>query len=245
MSVSSTVRIAGPFTGSGAVSTFPFPFIVFETSDLLVVAVNVATGVQSTLELNTDYTATLNANQDYNPGGSITLSAGPLAQGYSLAISTDIAQLQGTELTNQGGFYPEVLTNAFDLLTILIQQMQELLNRTMSFPITDPPGINTQLPSAPQRAGMYLTFDANGAPQANISASGGPASGFGYSESISTLGQLVFVTPLYTPGANNLFVVAGGLVLTNGVDYTETTKSSITLTQPSPAEEFYTFRSFV
>jgi hypothetical protein len=199
MSVSSTVRIAGPFTGSGTVSTFPFPFVIFETSDLLVVTCNVATGTQSTLVLDADYTATMNANQDFNPGGSITLSAGPLADGYTLCMTSDIAQLQGTELTNQGGFYPEVITDALDLLTILIQQVQELLNRTISFPITDPAGIDTQLPPVAQRAGMFLSFASNGEPQANISPVGQNL--VGYSESTSTAGQTVFTTPIYTVGA--------------------------------------------
>lgn len=243
MSVSSTVRRVGPFTGTGAVAVFPFPFTVFQPSDVLVVTLNLLLGVQSTLVLNTDYTVSLNANQNASPGGSITLSAGTLATGYSLVISSRIGQLQGTILTNQGGFYPEMITNSLDLLTILVQQIQEQLERTMSFPMSDPSGINNQLPPVAQRAGMYLTFDENGAPLANVTA---PEPGsVRYSESLSMAAQTVFATPLYIPGTNNLFVICGGLMLTNGIDYTETTVDSITLTQPSPAGELYTFRSIV
>jgi len=215
---------------------------------VLVVTLNLALGIQSTLVLNTDYSVTLNANQDYNPGGTITLLQVALQVGYSLVLSSAIPELQGTELTNQGGFYPEVVTTEFDLLTILIQQMQERVNRTINFPITDPSGISTQVPPVAQRAGMYLSFDANGVPQTVISAPNQPSPqtlSFGYIETTSTAGQTVFATPPYTPGANNLFVVSGGLTLTNTVDYIETASGSITLTAPSPAGDIYTFRSIV
>jgi len=241
MTVSSTVRRAGPFTGNGSTSTFPFSFIALESSDVLAVTLNVASGVQTTLVLNTDYSVSLNVNQNSSPGGSITLLAGNLAAGYSLVISTDAAQLQGTELVNQGGFDAETLTDALDLLTILVQQLQEQLNRALTIPITDTAGLDVQLPSAALRAGMYLTFDSNGVPQTSIATPG--ANLIGFAESISTANQTVFTTPHYTPGSNNLFVICGGLVLTNGVDYTETSTTSITLTQPSDAGLVYTFRS--
>lgn len=248
MAISSTVRKAGPFTGAGTVSTFPFPFVVFQPSDVLVVTLNKALGIESTLVLNNDYSVSLNANQNANPGGSITLSNGALPAGYSLVISSDIPQLQGTELTNQGGFYPEVLTDSLDLATILIQQQQEQLSRTISFPISDPSGISTQIPPVAQRAGMYLTFDANGAPQAVISAptQADPQTlSFGYMESESSADQTVFATPPYTPGGNNLFVTSGGLTLAVGEDYIETSPGSITLTESTPAGIVFTFRSIV
>lgn len=248
MSISSTVRKAGPFAGSGTVSTFTFPFKVFEDSDLLVVVLAVATGVESTLVLDSDYSVALNPNQDSNPGGTITLMDGPLPTGFNLVISSAVPELQGVELTNQGGFYPEVVTDEFDLLTILIQQLEEQLSRTIEFPITDPSGINTQLPPVAQRAGMYLTFDASGNPVTVVAAPGQTSPqtlSFGYLEATSASGQTVFTTPPYTPGSNNLIVTTGGLTLAVGVDYTETTTTSITLTAPSPDEVIYTFRSIL
>ncbi len=171
MTISSTTRTAGPFTGNGATSVFPFAFKVFQASDLYVASVLIATGVQSILALGPDYTVALNANQDSFPGGTVTLTAGALAVGYRLIVSSAIQNLQPTEYLNQGGFYPEVLTASLDRLTILVQQLQEYLGLALRFPITDPVE-NNVLPSAEARAGMALTFDANGSPSLVAMASG-------------------------------------------------------------------------
>lgn len=136
MTISSTNRKAGPYIGNGTASTFPFSFKVFQASDLEVVKLTVATSIETTLALTTDYTVTLNADQNSNAGGSITLVAGALASGYNLVITSDIANLQPTDLTNQGGFYPEVITTALDRATIQIQQLQEGLDRAAQLPIT-------------------------------------------------------------------------------------------------------------
>ncbi len=132
MTISSTTRTAGPFTGTGVATVFPFAFKVFQAADLFVTTLNTTTGVQATLVLNTDFSGALNANQDSNPGGSITLTAGPLATGYSLTITSAMANLQLTEYLNQGGFYPEVLTASLDRATILIQQLQVAVTNVLS-----------------------------------------------------------------------------------------------------------------
>lgn len=136
MTISSTVRKAGPYVGNGSAATFSFAFKVFAASDLLVVRLTVSSGVETTLQLTTDYTVSLNSDQDSNPGGSITLVAGALASGFKLVITSDIANLQPTDLTNQGGFYPEVITTALDRATIQIQQLQEDVDRSAKLPIT-------------------------------------------------------------------------------------------------------------
>jgi hypothetical protein len=136
MTISSTNRKAGPYIGNGTAATFAFSFKVFQASDLEVVKLTVSTSTETTLALTTDYTVTLNADQNSNAGGSITLVAGALAAGYNLVITSDIANLQQTDLTNQGGFYPEVITQALDRATIQIQQLQEGLDRAAQLPIT-------------------------------------------------------------------------------------------------------------
>ena len=136
MTISSTSRKAGPYIGSGAAATFPFAFKVFSTSDIEVVRLEVSTTLETVLVLTADYTAILNADQNSNPGGSITLVAGPLAAGFNLVLTSDVANLQGTDLTNQGGFYPEVINDSLDRATIQIQQLQEEVDRSAKLPIT-------------------------------------------------------------------------------------------------------------
>lgn len=165
MTISSTTRIAGPFVGTGSASVFPFTFKVFAASDLDVIRLNSSTGVETTLVLTTDYTVTLNGNQNTNPGGSVTLVAGALASGFTLTITSDIANLQPTDLTNQGGFYPEVITDSLDRATIQIQQVADDLAGSIKAPISDG-SLNMALPTAVQRASKFLFFDSNGLPAA-------------------------------------------------------------------------------
>lgn len=163
MTVSSEVRQEGTYVGTGLVSLFPFEFKVFKPEDLLVVTSTA--GVESILVLDSDYSVTLNPDQDAAPGGNVTLVA-PLAVGVRMDITSDIAPLQLIDFTNQGGFYPEVVTAAFDKVTILVQQLKSVLGRALKFPITDAPP-NPTLPGASQLANKFLAFDADGNPIAS------------------------------------------------------------------------------
>jgi hypothetical protein len=122
VTISSSTRKAGPFTGNNTTATYPFAFKIFQASDLLVVRTSL-TGVETTLALTTDYTVSLNADQNSSPGGSVTLVAGNLATGLLLTMTSQVPYTQTTDLTNQGGFYPQVITNALDKVTIAIQQL--------------------------------------------------------------------------------------------------------------------------
>jgi hypothetical protein len=72
MTISSTTRLAS-FVGSGMAATFPLNLKAFELTVLQVMMLNVATSAIATLALTTDYSVTLNADQDTSPGGSISL----------------------------------------------------------------------------------------------------------------------------------------------------------------------------
>ena len=163
MTISSPVRIAGPYIGNGTATVFTFAFKVFTAANLQVVRVDTSTGLESTLLLTTDYTVSLNADQDSNPGGNVTLLA-VLAIGFNMVITSDIANLQPTDLTNQGGFYPEVITDALDRATIQIQQMADELTRSIKIPISDGLSLDMELPNVTNRASKYLVFDGSGLP---------------------------------------------------------------------------------
>lgn len=218
MAISSTTRTAGPFTGDGTASLFPFAFKVFQAADLYVGNVVIATGASTVLALNTDYTVALNANQDSNPGGTVTLTAGALATGNRLIVTSDIQNLQPTAYLSQGGFYPEVLTASLDRLTILVQQLQETLSLVMQFPITDPI-LNNVLPSAEDRAGMVLMFDADGNPALMAIASGtGLIVSQGAAGTVDGTNQVFTFTSTATTTPAALVYVAG-IFMTLGTDY--------------------------
>lgn len=151
MTISSTNRKAGPYEGNDVAVTFPFSFKVFSADDLLVVQAD-SFGVESVLVLNTDYTVSLNADQTANPGGSVTLSAA-LASAFTLVITSNLDYLQPTDLTNNGGFYPKVITDALDRLTIFCQQLAENVGRAFLVPVSS---------TLSTRANRVIGFDALG-----------------------------------------------------------------------------------
>ena len=156
MTISSTNRKAGPFTGNGMTTAFPFAFKVFVAADLLVVQAVTATGIETAKTLGADYTVSLNADQGANPGGTVTLPVA-LSSGQTLTVTSQAQNLQPTDLTNQGGFYPRVINDALDRLTIFVQQLALKLSRALVFPLSDGGG-NPTLPAKDLRRGAVLAF---------------------------------------------------------------------------------------
>lgn len=135
MSISQELRRAGPYISDGSTKAFTFSFKVMKGSDLsVVIADNKDTSVSETLA-STNYTVTLNDNQENSPGGTVTLN-NALPSGKALAILSNAPFLQEKVFTNAGGFYPEVLNNALDTLTIYCQQLKEALGRCLIVPST-------------------------------------------------------------------------------------------------------------
>lgn len=160
MTVATTARTAGPFLGTGAVSVYAFGFKVFLTTDVLV-QITSPTGSLTIGVLGTDYSVSLNANQDNNPGGNVILTA-PLASGASLTIGSQVPLSQTVVLTNPGGWYPQVVSDALDKVTILIQQALTSISGALRIPEI---GSSAQvLPAAALRAGNILAFDGAGNP---------------------------------------------------------------------------------
>jgi len=168
MTINSTTRKTNPLVGNGNTATYPFAFKVFTDADIVVKKLEDATSVETllTLGLNNDYIVTLNADQNGNPGGSITLKSGGndqnLASGFRIVITSALEPLQGTDLTNQGGFYPEVINDALDKAIILHQQQQEKLDRSISFSLTNTIGSLEVTENAAARANKVFAFDAAG-----------------------------------------------------------------------------------
>lgn len=135
MTISTELRKAGPFTGNGVTTAFPFSFKVFAASDVTVTRADTL-GAETGLVLNTDFTVAINADQGAAPGGTVTLAA-PLSTGYRLVVSSAVPNLQPTDITNNGGFYPRVIEDALDRQVAQIQQIAEQAARAVKVKITD------------------------------------------------------------------------------------------------------------
>lgn len=128
-------RRSGPFQGNGQTTNFPFGFYVFSDNDVSVVTSDTDSVVTTVLEKDVDYTVTINADQDATAGGTVKLVKA-LPVGKSLAITSNLAYTQEMQLTNFSRFPPEILNAAMDRTVILIQQLKEQIERTITVPST-------------------------------------------------------------------------------------------------------------
>ena len=121
------------YQGNGATTSFPFGFMV-QAANQLVVSItnnNVSPPVTTILS-SSQYSvnATFGNGNEFSggsgPGGTVTypVSGNPLPAGWSITIQRIVAAIQGTSLSNQGAFYPEVVEGALDYLTMLVQQIE-------------------------------------------------------------------------------------------------------------------------
>lgn len=166
MTIQSQVRTAGPFIGNGSATGGSFSFKVFAVTDLVGVETD-TNGDDRSLVYGTDFNVVLNANQETSPGGTINYliaGVGPslIPTGYSLNFTSAVANLQPVKLTNKGGFFPSVINNALDRLTILLQQVKRAADASLKFPLSDGTGLSAELPPKAVRALKGIRFQADG-----------------------------------------------------------------------------------
>lgn len=163
MTISSETRKAGPFTGNGVTTAFPFAFKVFVAADVSVTLTTLSTGVQALLMLNTDYTLALNADQNASPGGTVTYnpSSVPMPSTRTLTIGSVVTETQATHITNGGAFLPNNIEDMVDRAVINVQQVSEKIDRSIKFPIVDS-SLIVELPTAALRANKGMKFDSAG-----------------------------------------------------------------------------------
>lgn len=125
----STVVDHNDYTGNGVTTSFPYTFRIFKKTDLAVSVIDLNENI-TVLVLDTDYTVT-NAG-GYN-GGNVVLTA-PLATGWQISIARELEPTQETDLRNQGKFFAEVHEDAFDKLTMLIQQVASMFRLALRKP---------------------------------------------------------------------------------------------------------------
>lgn len=125
----STVVDHNDYTGNGVTTSFPYTFRIFKKTDLAVSVVDLNENI-TVLVLDTDYTVT-NAG-GYN-GGNVVLNS-PLTNGWQISIARELEPTQETDLRNQGKFFAEVHEDAFDKLTMLIQQAYSVFRLALRKP---------------------------------------------------------------------------------------------------------------
>ncbi|MGH7192044.1 MAG: hypothetical protein ACREJM_00750, partial [Candidatus Saccharimonadales bacterium] len=129
-----------------------------QASDLFVYFTD-TTGVTTLLQPN-QYSVTGIGTPN---GGAVTypLTGNPIATGTSLTIQRLLPYQQLTDLLNQSGYYPNVVENSLDYLTMLLQQVAQGLQLSLQVPLAATQ-TNLVYPSASARANTVAGFDANG-----------------------------------------------------------------------------------
>ncbi len=121
--------------GNASATSFAFTFPILDASHLSVIYTN-ASGVETTLSSSL-YSVTGIGSLT---GGSVTypLTGSPIASGTKLTIVRTVPYTQTTVLSNQGGYYPEVVEQRFDLMYMALQQLAEIVSRYTVSSISDP-----------------------------------------------------------------------------------------------------------
>ena len=183
MTLPATTRRSPVYLGNGAVTTFPFTFKVFATTDIQV-RLTSAAGVLTTAMLGTDYSVVLNADQTVSPGGTIVypVTGSPLAVGASLVAIGNLPYDQTLALPAGGNFNPVAIERGIDRATMQMQQIAELAGRAVRAPAGE---ALADLPAAAVRANLLLSFDSTGQP-ATVAAASGTATALSLALAAST-----------------------------------------------------------
>lgn len=152
------------YTGNGTTTAFAVPFAFFAAGDLEVIERVVATGVETTKALTTDYTvsggngSTGTVNAFFAPASSVTWT-----------IRRVTAAVQTLDLVSNNPFPSASLELALDRATVVSQELQRDLGRGVLVPKSES---GVTLPSSTARAGLFLAFDALGTPIPAIGPTG-------------------------------------------------------------------------
>ncbi len=171
MSVSSTTT-KNSYSANGTAHSFAYGFKIFADADLTVV-VRSSTGTETTKTLNTHYIVT-NAGND--SGGNILFkfNTGDAsdahysgtdqrpANGETVVITRSLTLTQGTDYVANDAFPAESHEDALDRLTMITQQIQEEVDRSVKASVTNTFSSSEFTVSATDRANKVFSFDGSG-----------------------------------------------------------------------------------
>lgn len=169
MTVTTTVTFAGPFVGDDSNTIFAYTFDIDAASELELTYRDAA-GVATILTFDVHYTL---SGIGESGGGNITYpktGSNKLKSTEKLSARRVIPILQKTDLRNQGSWLPENHEAAYDKITKILLQHEELFGRTLTIGVTDTDTDLTILLAAINAAAGHATNAAASADAAAASA---------------------------------------------------------------------------
>ena len=123
----STTTTRVTYTGNSSTTVFPYTFEILDDDDIVVVLRTIATGAETTLTKTTHYSV---SGVGTVTGGNVTTVA-TYSSSYQLIIYRNTAKTQETDYVENDPFQAETSEQAFDKLTLIVQDMDEELGRSI------------------------------------------------------------------------------------------------------------------
>jgi hypothetical protein len=162
MSFTSTSRRMPPYVGNGTANEFAVDFPFRANADLLVVVAD-EDGVATELELDVDFEVDGALDPE---GGEVTLiddgqewldGDGDLATGWTLHILGDTPQTQTLAIRNLGKYFLSDLEKSIDKAHMILQEIQEQVDRSLKLPVQIPADdFDPRLPAPPEASRMLM-----------------------------------------------------------------------------------------
>jgi hypothetical protein len=149
------------FNGDGVTILFPFTGISFyQVADLDVLIADV-NGVETVLTQNTDYTITNCGTGMPYTYGDVTMigyyALHPPASGETVVVYRDVPYTQEIDLAAGGAMPAATLEEGYDRGVMMLQQLYDLIGRTVTLPISSPlTGLTLPSPEAE----LFLRWNA-------------------------------------------------------------------------------------
>lgn len=218
--------------GNGATTVFPWSFLIPAQADLQVILTSAA-GVETVQTVTTHYTVTGLGDDN---GGSVTMLTAPVT-GEKLTIRRLTAQTQETDLTTGAAFYAEDHEAVFDKLTMMIQEVQEQLDRAVKVDLSsgeDPDDLIDQLDadvaSASASASAAATSATNASTSATNAANSSTAAAASAAAAALSAASGLFNTVLNKASADSPYTVVAA---DDGAMVIATMDGNVALTLPS------------
>ena len=152
---SSTSRVS--YNGNGSTTVFAYTFKVFDQDDLTVI-IRSANGPETVKTITTHYTV---SGVGSAGGGNVTMLTAP-ASGETIVILREQDLIQEFDLVPNDPFPAQLMEDALDKLTFMVQQHSEELDRAIKASRTNTIGSTEFTISAANRANKIFAFDSAG-----------------------------------------------------------------------------------
>ena len=157
MTVSST-NTKNSYSGDGSTTVFAYTFKIFDDDDITVILRTDATGGETVQTKGTHYSV---SGVGEAGGGNITFVTAP-ASGITVVLIRETALTQTTDYTPNDPFPASSHEDALDRLTLMVQDQQEELARSIKVSRTNTIDSTEFTIGASDRANKIFAFDASG-----------------------------------------------------------------------------------